>query len=77
MSGELPLDLGDRGRREERTEWGVRWTRTIPNVVTAGQVDPAVNEDNARTRHRSAWSGRCSEVVSRTVVTYTTDWEAS
>lgn len=71
------LPTTEAGRREERTEWGARWTRTIPNVVTAGQVDPAANEDHARVRGESMWGGACSEVVSRTVVTYTTEWEAS
>lgn len=76
MTGAL-FDLpapAESGKREERTEWGVRWTRTIPHVVTAGQVDPAASEENARLRQQSMFGGTCSEVVSRTVVTHTTEW---
>ena len=71
------IPASEDGEREERTEWGVRWTRTIPHVVTAGQVDPAAGEEHARVRHASMWGGTCSEVVSRTVVTHTTDWEVT
>lgn len=76
MTGELPLDLGDRGRREERTEWGLRYTRD--GLHKRGHVDLRPSESNARECVGNQYIGCAhTEVVSRTVATYTTEWEAS
>jgi hypothetical protein len=64
------------GRRTERVEWGLR--QTIGTfLMRKGDVDLRTGEDQARecaVRAELGWRG--TEVVRRTVVTYTTSWES-
>ncbi|OBB17033.1 hypothetical protein A5761_11300 [Mycolicibacterium setense] len=70
----------ERGKRVERIEWGVRW---LCDYVTTkrGQITKAPNENQARmwaTHPEAPYWGFPSgyvQVVSRTVVTYTSSWE--
>lgn len=66
--------FGESGTRTEVVEWGVRWTRDIPSVARKGHVDLAASEAYARDRAAYLFGGEATEVVSRTVVTYTQDW---
>lgn len=77
-----PADLalfGDQGRRTERTEWGVDWP-VDSYLNQRGKVAPAVDREHAeRMAEYPYWhAGQTYHgfVVSRTVVTYTTEWEA-
>lgn len=82
----LPLfDLPGRaehGKRVEHTEWGVRW---LCDYVTTkrGQITQAPNQSQARlwaTHPEAQYWGfppGSVQVVSRTIVTYTTHWEAA
>lgn len=69
--------FGEEGRRVERVEWGLR--QTVGNyLMRRGEVDVRPDEENARAMCGDAYRGfRDTEVVSRRVVTYTTDWTAS
>lgn len=63
------------GRRTERVEWGLRSTADT-FLHRKGEVSARPNEENARNcvgRVESGW--RATEIVRRTVVTYTTPWE--
>lgn len=78
---ELP-GRDERGKRVERTEWGVRWLRDSPALTSKrGQITQAPNENQARrwASHPEAqyWGFPAGyvEVVFRTVVTYTSSWE--
>ena len=70
--------FGDSGRREERVEWGVDWP-SDEYLHQRGQVNRAVDQEHAeRMAAQTYWVriGRYQgHVVSRVVVTYTTDWE--
>ncbi|MBP2456242.1 hypothetical protein [Mycolicibacterium lutetiense] len=81
----LPLfDLPGRpehGKRVERTLWGVRWLRDSPALTSKrGQITEAPNETQARqwATHPEAqyWGFPAGyvQVVSRTIVTYTSSW---
>lgn len=64
------------GRRTERTEWGLRSTADT-FLHRRGDVIPRFSEENAREcagRPELGWRS-CTEVVRRTIVTYTTAWE--
>lgn len=65
------------GKRVERVEWGLR--QKVGNfLMDKGEVDIRPSEENARACVGDLYRGwRDTEVVSRTVVTITTDWEAS
>lgn len=65
----------ERGRRVETVQWATRCVSTIPGVVRAGQINPAPSREYAEGRATEMWGGRVFEVVSRTVVTYTADWQ--
>ena len=82
----LPLfDLpvrAERGKRVERTEWGVRWLRDSPALTSKrGHITQAPSENQARqwaTHPEAQYWGFPSgsvHVVSRTIVTYTSSWE--
>lgn len=67
------------GRRVERVEWGVRTLADNGRRV----IEFSESEDDARwvvsARNESNlpyWRGREPEIVSRTVVTYTTNWKS-
>ena len=63
------------GRRKERTEWGLRFTCDTA-LSRKGRVEPRESEAQARFcagRTDLGWRG--TEVVRRTVVTYSTSWE--
>lgn len=63
------------GRRLERVEWGLRF-RATTFLHRKGTVEPRPSEQNARQlAGRAEYGWRDTEVVSRTVVTYTTRWE--
>ncbi len=71
-------DLGvEPGKRVERVEWGLR--QTIGTyLMKKGQVELRSNEESARSVVGNIYYGwRGTEVVRRTVVTYTTEWEAA
>lgn len=74
MSGQPPM-FGEPGRRVERVEWGLR--QTVGNfLMRKGDVDLRGDEDNARACvGEISYGFRDTEVVRRTIVTYTTDWE--
>lgn len=82
----LPLfDLpgrAERGKRVERTEWGVRWLRDYV-TTKRGQITEAPNESQAResATHPEAqyWGFPAGyvQVGSRTIVTYTGPWESA
>lgn len=82
----LPLfDLpgqAERGKRVERTEWGVRWLRDYV-TTKRGQIAEAPNEHQARqwATHPEAqyWGFPAGyvQVVSRTIVTYTGPWDSA
>lgn len=65
------------GKRGERVEWGLR--QTIGNfLMDKGKVDPRPSEENSRLLVGDVYSGnRDTEVVRRTIITYTTDWETA
>lgn len=65
------------GKKATRTEWGLRQTKG--NVLMdKGEVDLRRDEENARDVVGNRYLGfRDTEVVSRTVTTYTTPWETS
>lgn len=71
--------FGEQGRREERVEWGLRATADQqPFGMRKGQVDVRPGESSARfgvTDEATRYGWRDCEVVKRTVVTYTSDWE--
>jgi len=64
------------GRRAERVEWGLR--QTIGTFLQRnGEVTIRATEEQARKcvgRPELGWRG--TEIVRRTVVTYTTPWES-
>lgn len=69
--------FGDSGRRTERVEWALRYP-SGHGLSPVGGVRPCVSEDHARaTVGRREYGNHDTIVISRTVVTYTTDWEAS
>lgn len=74
---EAALPGMEAGRRTETVEWGLRWVDdTI--LHRRGHVEPRQDEQAARSvvgRREYGWHG--TEVVSRTIVTYTTRWEPS
>jgi hypothetical protein len=71
----LPIPGIEAGRRVERVEWGLRQT-VGTFLMDKGEVDTRPSEENARSLVGSAHTGfRNTEVVRRTVVTYTSDWE--
>ena len=76
MSGQLAIGGMESGRRVERVEWGLR--TTVANFLNRkGHVDIRFDEANARLLVNDIYSGhRDTEVVRRTIVTYTTDWES-
>ena len=77
MTGQAALPGMDAGKRTERVEWGLRWT-TDTVFGRRGTVEPRPDEANARKCEGVAeWGWRGTEVVSRTVVTYTTPWETT
>lgn len=81
MTGQDAL-FGDQGRRVERVEWGNRWPASSRyELRRKGDVDPAASEEHARLRATHPLWGPDGkifpDVVCRTVVTYTTDWEAT
>lgn len=62
------------GRRTERVEWALRGTADT-FLHRKGEIIPRPDEENARScvgRQELGW--RDTEVVCRTVVTYTTPW---
>lgn len=63
-------EVRDPGRRVVRTEWGNRYP-AIPGE-DAGGTEPAVDERQARRRAKCKYHP--GVVVSRQVVTYTTNW---
>ncbi len=64
------------GRRVERREWGLRWIADTA-FAKKGHVDLFEGEEHARTCvGRREYGYGNTEIVSRTVVTYTTRWEA-
>jgi hypothetical protein len=77
VSAATALPGAESGRRVARVEWGLRWT--VDTYFTRkGRVQLMANEKHARScvgRAESGWYG--TEVVSRTVVTHTTNWSAS
>lgn len=75
MSAQAALPSMEAGRRVERVEWGLRFT-TDTALERRGHVEPRPSEENARACVGVVHYGwRGTEVVRRTVVTYTTDWE--
>ena len=72
--------FGESGKRTEEVQWGVRHRRDTL-TTKRGHVDIRPGESSARFSQtdeaaRYGWvSGDC-EVVHRTVVTYTGDWES-
>lgn len=64
------------GRRSERTEWGLRHLDEWPGIHHRGDVGQRVSEQNARESIGTPGWGPV-ELVSRTVVTYTTRWAAT
>jgi hypothetical protein len=65
------------GRRKECTEWGLRTTR---DTFLHRKGDVVTVQDEAHARRcvgHAEWGWAATEVVSRTVVTYTTRWERS
>lgn len=80
---EAPL-FGERGKRTERIEWGVRALedhrlRAVGIGIRKGQVEARPGESLARfcvTDEGASYGWPPCEVVRRTVVTYTGDWEA-
>ena len=65
------------GRRTERVEWGLRF-RSDTGLHRKGHVEPRPSEHNARQCvGRSDYGWRDTEIVRRTVVTYTTKWETA
>ena len=75
-ASELGVELG---RRVERVEWGLRATADS-FLRRKGQVEIRPSEDNARlildgVARGEHYGWRNVELVRRTVVTYTSDWE--
>lgn len=65
------------GRRVETVEWGLRRTRD-GTFGREGAVEPMLGERHARGLEDKRYTGYAgTEVVKRTVVTYTTGWEAA
>lgn len=73
----LPLGGVEAGRRTHRTQWGIRYPRGAL-FAPPGGVDVCADEQHARDRASSSearYRGTVGVgVVSRDVVTYTTDW---
>lgn len=73
------MTLAEQGRRTEQVEWAVRWTKDT-FLHRCGHVAPRASETAAREvigLVHSGWGTADEiEVVSRTVVTYTTTWAA-
>jgi hypothetical protein len=77
--------FGESGRREERTEWGIRALedhplRALGIGIRKGQVEPRPGESSARfcvTDEAAQYGWPPCEVVARTVVTYTSDWRSA
>lgn len=74
MSADQAL-FGEQGKRTEVVEWGLR--QTVGNYLRGkGQVEIRPSEERARDQVGQVYAGwRDTEVVRRTVVTYTSDWE--
>lgn len=62
------------GRRTERTEWGLRHLDDRPGIHRKGDVGTRASEQHARESIGTPGWGPV-EIVSRTVVTYTTTWQ--
>lgn len=64
------------GKRTVREEWGLR--QTMGNcLMDKGEVDVRFSEENARSLVGDKYHGFSdTEVVHRTVTTYTTPWES-
>lgn len=74
---ELDLPGIEQGKRNSETEWGLRYTRSN-RFAKKGEVVFQPSETQARFNEgESAWGWADTEVVSRVVVTYTTDWSRS
>lgn len=75
---DLPaVGVVEQGKRTERTEWAVRWTRELPNIARKGTIEPASSREYAERRASYMLNGSALEVVSRQVVSYTSDWEVT
>lgn len=72
--------FGEQGRRVERVEWGVDWP-VDSYLNRRGHVNPAVDQAHAERMAEHTYWGPTGKyhgfVVRRTVVTHTTDWEAT
>lgn len=73
--------FGDPGKRTEEIQWGVRYRR---DTLTRhrGEVEIRPGESSARFSQTDeaasfGWRRGDCEVVRRTVVTYTGDWESA
>lgn len=69
--------FGESGQREERVEWGIRATKDR-GWRRKGHVEAKASEESARfclTDEAISSGYRHCELVSRTVVTHTTQWE--
>jgi hypothetical protein len=71
----MPL-FGEAGRRQERIEWGHRYTRNNA-FGNKGQVVPCCGEAQARGYDGAFYPGgpKSFEPVRRVVVTYTGVWD--
>lgn len=72
--------FGETGKRTERIEWGTRWPEsTMYGLRRKGDIDRAEDERHAQVRAEYPLWGPSGEifpqVVRRTVVTYTGEWE--
>jgi hypothetical protein len=75
MSDQSALPGMEAGRRTERVEWGLRSTADTV-LHRKGEVDVRPGEENARyCVGRVECGHRSTEIVRRTIVTYTTPWE--
>lgn len=71
------LPTQEKGRRTEETQWGVRCTRTVPGIITAGHIDQYLGEGSEERARITVEHNTGLELVRRTVVSHTTRWETA